>query len=429
MHISVKTGIVTFLVASVAAYPSPSRPNIKPYPKTPSKAFPVSAARDPKRTCTVASGTGDATPAILAAAHKCNNGGTVYFPAGQTYTVATALDLTFLSSVDFAILGTIQFKDDLTYWQAHAFQYKFQTASLFWRFGGKDVNIYGAGTGVIDGLGNTWWKAWASNSSIARPILFGTDGLNGATISGLKMRNPPNWFNLYANSTDILVSDMDLSAVSNDSSVAVKNSDGWDTYRSSNVVIQNSVIHNTDDCVSFKPNSTDIIVQNLQCTGSHGISVGSLGQYQGEVDIAENIYIYNISMTNATDGARIKIWPGVAPGTTGSTAGGGTGYVRNITYDTYQNKNNDPLTQCYSTTAAVCAANPSTVVIEDILFKSFSGITSKKYDPVAGSLVCSSPTVCGNIVAKDIHVTVPSGKNATYTCTNMNNTQLGLNCA
>ncbi|PQE19295.1 Polygalacturonase protein [Rutstroemia sp. NJR-2017a BVV2] len=325
----------------------------------------------------LASGTGDATPAIIAAAHKCNNGGTVYFPAGQTYTVATALDLTFLSSVDFAILGTIQFKDDLTYWQAHAFQYKFQTASLFWRFGGSDVNIYGAGTGVIDGLGNTWWKAWASNSSVARPILFGTDGLNGATISGLKMKNPPNWFNLYANSTDILVSDMDLSAVSNDSSVAVK------------------------------------------CTGSHGISVGSLGQYQGEVDIAENIYIYNISMTNATDGARIKIWPGVAAGTTGSTAGGGTGYVRNITYDTYQNKNNDPLTQCYSTTAAVCAANPSTVVIEDILFKSFSGITSKKYDPV----------VCGNIVAKDIHVTVPSGKNATYTCTNMNNTQLGLNCA
>jgi galacturan 1,4-alpha-galacturonidase len=46
--------------------------------------------------------------------------------------------------------------------------------------------------------------------------------LNGATISGLKMKNPPNWFNLYANSTDILVSDMDLSAVSDNSSVAVK---------------------------------------------------------------------------------------------------------------------------------------------------------------------------------------------------------------
>ena len=47
-----------------------------------------------------------------------------------------------------------------------------------------------------------------------------------------------------------------------------KNTDGWDTYRSDNVVIQNSVINNGDDCVSFKPNSTNILVSNLDCTGS-----------------------------------------------------------------------------------------------------------------------------------------------------------------
>lgn len=54
------------------------------------------------------------------------------------------------------------------------------------------------------------------------------------------------------------------------------------------------------DCVSFKPNSTDILVQNLHCNGSHGISVGSLGQYVGEVDIVKNILVYNISMYNAS---------------------------------------------------------------------------------------------------------------------------------
>lgn len=54
------------------------------------------------------------------------------------------------------------------------------------------------------------------------------------------------------------------------------------------------------DCVSFKPNTTDIIVQNLHCNGSHGISVGSLGQYEGEVDIVENVLVYNISMFNAS---------------------------------------------------------------------------------------------------------------------------------
>lgn len=56
-------------------------------------------------------------------------------------------------------------------------------------------------------------------------------------------------------------------------------------------MIQNSIINNGDDCVSFKPNSTEILVQNLHCNGSHGISVGSLGQYVGEVDIVEDILV------------------------------------------------------------------------------------------------------------------------------------------
>ena len=83
---------------------------------------------------------------------------------------------------------------------------------------------------------------------------------------------------------------LDISGYSQSKNVA-KNTDGWDIYRSSNVVIQNSVINNGDDCVSFKPNSTEILVQNMHCNGSHGISVGSLGQYVGEVDIVENVLV------------------------------------------------------------------------------------------------------------------------------------------
>lgn len=54
------------------------------------------------------------------------------------------------------------------------------------------------------------------------------------------------------------------------------------------------------DCVSFKSNTTDIVVQNLLCNGSHGISVGSLGQYKNEVDIVQNVLVYNTSMLNAS---------------------------------------------------------------------------------------------------------------------------------
>lgn len=111
-------------------------------------------------------------------------------------------------------------------------------------------------------------------------------------------------------------------------------STGWDVYRSSNIVIQDSVINNGDDCVSFKPNTTSVVVQNLHCNGSHGISVGSLGQYLGEVDLVENIYVYNISMYNASDMARIKVWPGVPSElSTDLQGGGGLGSVNNVTYE------------------------------------------------------------------------------------------------
>jgi len=79
-----------------------------------------------------------------------------------------------------------------------------------------------------------------------------------------------------------------------------------------------------DDCVSFKPNSTNMVVTNMQCNGSHGISVGSLGQYAGETDIVANVYVHNISMANAQNGARIKVFGGNP--SPNSTAGGGSGY-------------------------------------------------------------------------------------------------------
>lgn len=209
---------------------------------------------------------------------------------------------------------------------------------------------------------------------------------------------------------------------------------GRDLYRSSNIVIQDSVINNGDgiiipaflflmgsdsiilDCVSFKPNSTEIIVQNLHCNGSHGISVGSLGQYPGEVDIVENLLIYNISMFNASvsarlaqqrvrkntdkmqDGARIKVWPGVSSAmSTDLQGGGGLGSVKNVTYDTMTIDNVDyaiEVTQCYGQkNLTLCNQYPSNLTISDILFTNIKGTTSGKYDPDVGTVVCSSETV------------------------------------
>lgn len=77
-------------------------------------------------------------------------------------------------------------------------------------------------------------------------------------------------------------------------------------YRSDQVVIRNSKIVNSDDCVSFKANATNVVVENLDCSGSHGISVGSLGQYarDGQIDVVTGIKVKNVTCSECQNGAR-----------------------------------------------------------------------------------------------------------------------------
>ncbi|KAH8687041.1 pectin lyase fold/virulence factor [Ilyonectria robusta] len=426
------------LVSSVLAarHSIPKRPHLVPSPYNAGKALPYSPPRHKGRYCYVkptrGSNKDDAAP-ILKAFKKCNHGGTVVMD--DSYLIASPLDLTFLKHIDVVITGEIDFKDDVYYWADNSFKFPFQNQSVFWKFGGKDINIYGDlsnDKSVIDGRGEVYWKELLTNKTLLRPMLFAFDGVEGATMSNLRMRNPPNWFNLIANSTDVLVTDMHLKA-SSANGTKVANSDGWDTYRADRVVIQNSRIDNTDDCVSFKPNSTNVVIQNLVCNGSHGISVGSLGQYKGVTDIVENLYVYNISMSNASDGTRIKVWPGIETDFQATlNGGGGLGWVRNVTYDMFYHENNDnaiTITQCYGQkNQTLCNEFPANLTIEDVVMKNMWGTTSKKYDPRAGTLICSAADRCSNIQAENITVTVPSGEPAEYECVNLDNSLLDIPC-
>ncbi len=52
-------------------------------------------------------------------------------------------------------------------------------------------------------------------------------------------------------------------------------------------------------------------------------------------DIVANVLVKNISMSNAQNGARIKIFGG--SNDTNSISGGGSGYVRNVTFQDFYN--------------------------------------------------------------------------------------------
>ncbi|KAI5281613.1 hypothetical protein KEM54_003127 [Ascosphaera aggregata] len=412
----VKTA-ATLLTAAACAAAGPllanscGRPEINFSPKQPFKPLLESPPRT--KVCVVkTAGNGeDDSQNVLNAMNECNNGGHVVFGNCKEYTIGKALDLTFLKHIDIDIRGKITFTDDMDYWEQNSFKYEFQNTSSFFKIGGEDVNIYGGGE--VYGNGATWWKVFQKNKALWRPILFAIDGLKGGVISDLRMTDSPNWVNIMLNSEHVVYNNITIENRSKDPKVPAKNTDGWDTYRSDNIVIQNSRINNGDDCVSFKPNSTNILVQNLWCNGSHGISVGSLGQYVGKTDIVENITVHNIEMNHASDGARIKVFPG-AIGTV-TDQGGGAGRVKNVTYENFHNHNNDwaiEVTQCYGQkNQDLCDQHPSSMTFEDILFKNFTGTTSKKNQPMVATVICSSPDKCSNIRAVDFQVRSPERSN------------------
>ncbi|KAG9221252.1 hypothetical protein CCMSSC00406_0008913 [Pleurotus cornucopiae] len=353
--------------------------------------------------CTLQATGGDDAPQLLSAMQSCS---VVTVAKGVTLSIGTRLNMTGLSNKHLSLQGTIKFTPDIPYWTGNAFFIPFQTQVTFWLLGGKNLRVDGGGT--LDGSGQIWYDTFASNSSLLRPIVLTLFQATDVVVENINMINGPEWFNLVNEGKNIVYSNLHIDARST-SSHKISNTDGWNIYRSDNVTIQNSVINNGDDCVAFKPNATNVLVSNLQCNGSHGISVGSLGQFPDMFDIVENVLARNVTMTNAQNGARIKAWAG---------QGVGAGRVKNITFQHFvESKVDNPVViDQASPSASACAQFPSNVFISDIFFNDISGTSSGS---LVAALSCSPDGRCSDINVNDFTVKAPSGTSR-LTCQNVN---------
>ncbi|CAL1711768.1 unnamed protein product [Somion occarium] len=360
--------------------------------------------------CTVSASGSDDAPAFLKAVMdpSCSS---IVIPSSTTLNIASRMNMTGLLNKHISVQGAIRFNPDLPYWTGNAFYFPFQDQVAFWLLGGNNIVLDGGGT--LDGAGQAWYDAFAKNSSLARPIILTVYQATNITVQNLRMINSPEWVNLVNEGKAATYRNITISAVST-SKNAAKNTDGWDIYRSDNVIIVDSTVNNGDDCVSFKPNSTNVLVSNLSCNGSHGISVGSLGQYAGEYDIVENVTATNIHMSNAQNGARIKAWAG---------KGVGSGIVQNITFTGFVETNVDNpvvIDQCYETDDSDCAKYPSNTYIQDVWFENISGTSSGKEKAVVADLSCSPDGRCSNVHVDDLKLTPPSKYSAaSYSCQNV----------
>jgi galacturan 1,4-alpha-galacturonidase len=64
-------------------------------------------------------------------------------------------------------------------------------------------------------------------------------------LTDLVLRYSPTYYVFAANASNVVFNNFDIDGYSTSDNVA-KNTDGWDTYRSSDITISNSVINNGD---------------------------------------------------------------------------------------------------------------------------------------------------------------------------------------
>ncbi|GJC97419.1 glycosyl hydrolase family 28 [Colletotrichum higginsianum] len=212
---------------------------------------------------------------------EANNGGTLYLPKGKTFVIAKALDLTFLNDVHVRLEGEIKFTDDVKYWQN-------------------------------------------PNNKYLRPILFYVENTTNLEVEGIHMKDAPCWTNFIVGSSNIEYRDVIATAITNNGSIIPKNTDFFDSLDVQDVKIERVWVNIDDDCFSPKSNNTNLYVNTMYCNGTHGQSIGSLGQYPGEMSFVKDVHIENVWMLNGDySGARIKTWAGPNVG---------YGFVDNITY-------------------------------------------------------------------------------------------------
>ncbi|KAI9046624.1 hypothetical protein LZ554_009367 [Drepanopeziza brunnea f. sp. 'monogermtubi'] len=418
---------LTFSIASAFPDPNYTGPesiqdfkNFYPYQYPPANQRPKIYIRSSDND------TDDISAEFYRGLEKANHGGTLVLPKDKTFVIGKKLDLTFLKDVHVNLEGTILFTDNVTYWQSDYFYHSFQKSISFWKWGGEDIKIYGEG--ILDGNGQA--------CTYYRPILFYAENATNLYIEGIRFQGSPCWTNFVVMSKNVVYNRVIIENLST-SENPPKNTDGWDSYNVDGLTVRDAWVNIGDDCFSPKPNTSNILVENIYCNGTHGVSMGSIGQYPGVKDHIYNAHIENITMLNGqVSSSALPMTAGHAGnpkltrahstepvsraglGWAGQNAG--YGFIDNVTFKNVYNYNNDMpimLDACYfEINSTMCSQYPSRVDMTNIHFIHFTGGSSGTKGPTIANLVCSPNAICTNITLEDINLTYPDGGSPVVIC-------------
>lgn len=159
-----------------------------------------------------------------------------------------------------------------------------------------DLEISGSGT--IDGQGQAWWTAFASNSSLLRPQEVSLGNSTRVEITGIHLQNSPEEHIWVKGDTDVTISGITIYTVPASGQSPAKNTDGVDI-TATNAYFVNDSITCGDDNIAMSGKYIDI----ESCTFGigHGCSIGSITS-----NGVSFVTVHSCTFSGTTSGIRMK---------------------------------------------------------------------------------------------------------------------------
>ncbi|KAI9708905.1 MAG: hypothetical protein M1820_003599, partial [Bogoriella megaspora] len=361
------------------------------------------------KTCNVqpAPDGGDSAPAILDAFKECGQGGKVVF-ANETYHVNSVMETLGLENVEVDIQGTLLWSTDIDYWLNNSLPMGYQNQSTAWRFGGRNIHLYGNGYGTFDGNGQVWYTFINGTSNYdRRPHQITFTNISDSVIENVRFVQSQMWTMTVIYASNVLLQDIFVSSTSNDSTSTV-NTDGADTIYANNITFRRWSVRNGDDSISQKANSTNILMEDCDFYDGSGIALGSIGQYADRYETIQNVTARNIRFTNTVNAGYIKTWTGVQKGYPPNGGGGGHGFLTNVSFSDFNvTEIGIPfaITQCTSYNGQRGDCDTSEFNLSNTTFSNVQGTTRASANATVAQLQCSGASPCTGIEVKDVNVT------------------------
>ncbi|XP_072380418.1 polygalacturonase-like [Diabrotica undecimpunctata] len=218
-------------------------------------------------------------------------------PAGQQLN----LDLLNESTVTFE--GVITF--GVAHWKGHLIVVK-----------GHNVRVQGAPGSILNGQGQKYWDGQGGGGGITKPKFFYIETTGGSIFKNIYLYQCANWC-VGIGSKDVIITGWTIDNTAGDKDMIALNTDGFSLIDSENVLIENSIIMNQDDCIVVR-RGNNMTFRNIKCFGSHGLSFATgfhetdgplVDKKDDEGDVATDITFEDCLVANGLYGIHIKTAP------------------------------------------------------------------------------------------------------------------------